>query len=77
MTFTSNARIYKVHLLYYEDEKRPFWSPINGSKQGLIHLHIQFLGIVHFALFRIIDFALEHVDYSNSAICCFVLNYFV
>ena len=37
--------------------------PINGSKQGLIHLHILFLEIVHFALFRIIDFALEQFLY--------------
>ena len=47
-------------------KKRPFWSPINGSKQGLIHLHILFLGIVHFALFKINDFAPEHFVYSNS-----------
>ena len=44
------------------------WNPINDSKQGLIHLHILFLGIVHFALFRINDFAPEHVRYSNSTI---------
>ena len=42
-----------------KDEKRPFWSPINGSKQGLIHLHILFLWINNFALFRINDFAPE------------------
>ncbi|MDD6057818.1 MAG: hypothetical protein PUB98_06120, partial [Clostridiales bacterium] len=60
--------VFTRFISYNMKMKKDLLGVTSGSKQGLIHLHILFWGIINFALFRINDFAPEQPIYSNSSL---------